>query len=70
MNNDKKSELLKAIAVLTLSAVVLVLALSNVKLKAEIKELWFRHEIVRQEIESLYAARYRLEREIRELSTP
>ena len=67
---SRKGELLKAITVLVLSVAVFVLTQSNVKLKAEIKELWFRHDIVRQEIESLYAARYRLEREIRELSTP
>ena len=64
---SRKGELLKAIAVLTLSAAVFVLSLSNVKLKAEIKELWFKHDIARQEIESLYKARYRLEGELRRL---
>jgi 3D (Asp-Asp-Asp) domain-containing protein len=64
---SRKGELLKAITVLVLSAAVFVLTQSNVKLKAEIKELWFRHDIVRQEIESLYKARYRLERELRRL---
>lgn len=66
----KRCELLRALAVLVLSAAVLVQAAVIIRVKAEIKELWFRHGIVRQEIESLYAARYRLEREIRELSTP
>ena len=64
---SRKGELLKAIAALTLSAAVFVLSLSNIKLKAEIKELRFRHDIIREEIESLYKARYRLEGELRRI---
>lgn len=67
MSSDQRKEFLKAIAVMVLSATVLVLAHSNTKLKAEIKELWFRHDIIREEIESLYKARYRLEGELRRL---
>jgi 3D (Asp-Asp-Asp) domain-containing protein len=67
MSSDQRKELLKAVAVMVLSATVLVLAHSNTKLKAEIKELWFRHDIIREEIESLYKARYRLEGELRRL---
>lgn len=64
---NKHCELLRALAVLVLSAAVLVQAAVMVRVRAEIKELWFRHDIVRQEIESLYKARYRLERELRRL---
>ena len=68
MSSDQRKEFLKAVAVLVLSAAVFVLARLNVKLKAEIDELWFRHGIIREEIESLYAARYRLENTLRELT--
>ena len=64
---SKKSELLKAIAVLVLSAAVFVQAISSAMMRKEIEELWFRHDIIRQEIESLYKARYRLENELRRL---
>ncbi len=64
---SKKGELLKAITVLVLSAAVFVLANSSAMMRKEIKELWFRHDIIRQEIESLYKARYRLENELQRL---
>lgn len=64
---SRKGELLKAIAVLALSAAVFVLANSSAMMRKEIKELWFRHDIIRQEIESLYKARYRLENELQRL---
>jgi len=63
----KRCELLRALAVLVLSAAVLVQAAVMAKMRAEIKELWFRHGIIREEIESLYAARYRLENTLREM---
>ena len=64
---SKKGELLKAIAVLVLSVAVFVQAISSAMMRKEIEELWFRHDIIRQEIESLYKARYRLENELRRL---
>ena len=64
---SKKGELLKAITVLVLSAAVFVQANSSAMMRKEIKELWFRHDIIRQEIESLYKARYRLEKELQRL---
>ena len=64
---SKKGELLKAIAVLVLSVAVFMQANSNIRMKKEIEELWFRHDIIRDEIESLYKARYRLEGELRRL---
>lgn len=64
---SRKGELLKAIAVLVLSVAVFVQAISSAMMRKEIEELWFRHDIIRQEIESLYKARYRLENELRRL---
>ena len=64
---SKKGELLKAIAVLVLSVAVFVQAISSAMMRKEIEELWFRHDIIRQEIESLYKARYRLENELQRL---
>ena len=64
---SRKGELLKAIAVLALSAAVFVLANSSAMMRKEIKELWFRHDIIREEIESLYKARYRLENDLQRL---
>ena len=64
---SRKGELLKAITVLVLSAAVFVQANSNIRMRKEIEELWFRHDIIRQEIESLYKARYRLENELKRL---
>ncbi len=64
---SKKGELLKAIAVLVLSVAVFVQAISSAMMRKEIEELWFRHDIIREEIESLYKARYRLENELQRL---
>jgi 3D (Asp-Asp-Asp) domain-containing protein len=64
---SKKGELLKAIAVLVLSVAVFVLANSNIRMRKETKELWFRHDIIREEIESLYKARYGLENDLQRL---
>ena len=64
---SRKGELLKAITVLVLSVAVFMQANSNIRMKEEIEELWFRHDIIREESDSLYKARYRLENELQRL---
>ena len=64
---SKRSELLNAIAVLFLSLAMLIAAINFVRLQSQVRELQFRHKNVREEIESLYKARYRLEGELRRL---